>query len=207
MTLPIQLIKPTRARAWLASLAVAAALLSLGLLLFGVPGSTGAKAAQTTGDHLLEASRAAGVKVHAEEVFTVSRGDETVTLAPIAGWEGVPATALPNGVEFAFAHFSTRTPNVPRGYYRLRAIADARGVGTVEGRVQLIDSAGRVAAELPAQVEVHSMTVPEGADTRRSFMIGATDGRRQIIWARCPNGQCIRIVVLEPRDIGPIIIH
>lgn len=206
MTFPIQSIRPPRARAWQVSLAVAAALLSVGLLLFGLSGYNGAKAAQTTGDHLLDASRAAGVKIHAEEIFTVSRADETVTLAPIAGWEVVPATALPNGVEFAFAYFSTRTPSVPRGYYRLRAIADPRGVGTVDGRVQLIDSGGRVAAELAAQVEVHSMTVPEGADTRRSYMIGATtDGQRQIIWARCPNGQCIRIVVLEPR--GPIMPH
>ena len=158
----------------------------------------------TPNAQLLAASAAAGVQVHDEEVFTLSRGTEAVTVAPIVGWENVPATALPNGVDFGFGYFATREPNVPAGYYRLRAFANPTGPGTVAGRVQLINRAGAVVAELPAEIEVHSMTVPPEAASQRSFVAAAMNVRQQqFAWFRCPNGTCIRIFLLRERALNP----
>lgn len=162
---------------------------------------------QSPGDQLLQASRAAGVNVHKEEVFTLSRGTETITAAPIAGWEQIPATALANGVEFAYAYISMEEPRVPAGYYRLKGFARASQPGTVEGRIQLIDQGGRVAAELPSQVEIHSMTVPAEAARSRTFVTAVADRDRSVIWFRCPNGVCFRTPVLNPRLLAITPIH
>lgn len=194
-------------------------LLSFSLLLLGISGcdknggntnqGAGSQTAaspcppsQSPKDQLVEASKAAGVNIHVEEVFSLSRGSESVVAAPIAGWEKIPATALAKGVDFGFAYFATEEPRVPAGYYSLKGFADVKEVGTVKGRVQLIDRGGKVAAELPAEVEVHSMTVPPEAANQRSFVAALTTGDRQRIWFRCPNGECIRIDVLRPRVLA-----
>lgn len=186
-------------------------LLSFSPLLFGFSGcetpKDGGPTSQATPcppskspkDQLVDASKAAGVNVNAEEVFSVSRDSESVIAAPIAGWEKIPATALAKGVDFGFAYFSTEEPRVPAGYYRLKAFADVTAVGTVKGRVQLLDRGGQVTAELPADVEVHSLTVPAEAATQRSFVVGIPRERRQGIWFRCPNGVCIVIGTLRDR--------
>ena len=194
----------------------AAGVLALSLLILGAygcrqPTNTNQSGQITTnqspGDQLLKASRDAGVNVHKEEVFTLSRGTETITAAPIAGWEQIPATALANGVEFAYAYISMEEPRVPAGYYRLKGFARASQPGTVEGRVQLIDQGGRVAAELPSQVEIHTMTVPEEASRSRSFITSLNEGDRTLLWHRCPNGVCIRTPILQPRRFPTPVIH
>lgn len=193
----------------------AAGVLALGLLILGASGcrqpntnqSGQATTNQSPGDQLLKASRDAAVNVHKEEVFTLSRGTETITAAPIAGWEQIPATALANGVEFAYAYISMEEPRVPAGYYRLKGFARASQPGTVEGRVQLIDQGGRVAAELPSQVEIHTMTVPAEASRSRSFITAITEGNRGVIWHRCPNGVCIRMLVFHERALPVPVIH
>ena len=154
---------------------------------------------QTPAEQLIKASKDAGVNVHPEEVFTLSRGTETITGAPIVGWEQIPATAHANGVEFGYAYISSEEPRIPAGYYRLKGFANPSQVGTVEGRIQLIDQGGRVAAELPSQVEIHSMTVPAEAARSRSFVTTINDGNRNQIWFRCPNGVCFRFPILRPR--------
>lgn len=206
MTLPNQLFTRSRAAKRVAP-KIALALLAVALLQFGAHGCR--TKATNTSDQLLEASRAAGVQVHADEVFTLSRGSETVTAAPIAGWEQVPATDLRKGVNFAYAYFSTQEPKVPAGYYTLRAFADVNSVGTSAARVQLLDRDGKIAAEVPAEVEVHSLTVPQGVGSLRSFVTATDDratlaaqvvpGIRPRLWFRCPNGQCIRMLVLSER--------
>jgi hypothetical protein len=169
--------------------------LSLSLLQFGLLGCRPSESESPT-EQLLGASKAANVQVHADEVFSISRGKQTFTAAPIVGWEQIPATALPNGVDIAYAYFATK--EVPKGYYKLKAFANPTGVGTVDGKVQLIDQGGKVAAEIPAQVEIHSMTVPEGASSRRTNLMTFTDEKGQtIMWARCPNGQCTKIVIIK----------
>ncbi len=200
------------------------ALLSLSLLVLGISGCerpasdlstnqastsspTPCPKDQSPKDQLVDASKAAGVNIHVDEVFGLSRGAETVTSAPIAGWEKIPATALAKGVDFGFAYISTEEPRVPAGYYTMRGFADVTSVGTVKGRVQLVDRGGNVAAELPSEVEVHSLTVPAEAANARSFVTATNVGDRILFWHRCPNGVCIRVPIFVPRRFpipGPI---
>ena len=181
----------------------AAGVLSFSVLLVGVS-SCRQPTSQSPGEQLVKASKDAGVNVHPEEVFTLSRGGETITAAPIVGWEQIPATALANGVEFGYAYIATEEPRIPAGYYKLKGFAKPSQVGTVEGRVQLIDQGGRVAAELPSQVEIHSMTVPTEAARSRSFVTAVVQGDRNLIWFRCPNGVCFRMQLLHPRLLATI---
>lgn len=176
----------------------ATGVLSFSLLLLGVSACR-QPTSQTPGEQLVKASKDAGVNIHAEEVFTLSRGGETITGAPIVGWEQIPATAHANGVEIGYAYISSEEPRIPAGYYKLKGFANPSQVGTVEGRVQLIDQGGKVAAELPSQVEIHSMTVPPEAARSRSFVTAVADGNRNVIWFRCPNGVCFRFPILRPR--------
>ena len=191
----------------------AAGVVSLSLLLFSISGckqptnqnSTDQQpTTQNPGDQLVKASQDARVNIHREEVFTMARGSEIITGAPIAGWEQIPATALANGVEFAYAYIATEEPRIPAGYYRLKGFANASQVGTVEGRVQLLDQNGRVAAELPSQVEIHSMTVPAEAARSRSFVTAVTQRDRNVIWFRCPNGVCFRMELMRPRLLATV---
>jgi len=155
------------------------------------------KRAPTPTEELIAASKAAGIEIRADEVFAISRGTESLVTAPTTAWAQIPATELPKGVTFAFAHFSTIEPKVAPGYYALKAFADDIRVGTVAARVQLLDRAGKVAAEIPAEMEIHSLTVP--ADSRSSFVTTSTGaaadvqpGNSTAVWYRCSNGQCIR---------------
>ncbi|HEV7890330.1 MAG TPA: hypothetical protein VGP08_06810 [Pyrinomonadaceae bacterium] len=187
---------------------VAIGLLFLSLLQVGLPGCSKPKETNIS-DRLLEASKDAGVQVNPEEVFSISRGAETVAVAPIAGWEQVPATDLRKGTNIGYAYFSTQEPKVPSGYYTLKAFADVDNVGTVAARVQLLDRSGKVAGEIPAEVEVHSLTVPPEAASLRTFVTATDDrvssqtqnipGLRPRIWLRCPNGVCFRIPVFAQR--------
>ena len=191
-------MKPTNLLLKQRTMRFAAALLSFSLLLVGVSACR-QPTSQTPGEQLVKASKDAGVNVHPEEVFTLSRGAESITGAPIVGWEQIPATALANGVEIGYAFISTEEPRIPSGYYKLKGFANPTQVGRVDGRVQLIDQGGKVAAELPSQVEIHSMTVPEEAARSRSFVTAVVENDRHLIWFRCPNGVCFRFQLLRPR--------
>lgn len=155
-------------------------------------------------EDLIAASKAAGIEIRADEVFSISRGTESLVTAPTTAWAQIPATELPKGITFAFAHFSTTEPKVPPGYYALKAFADDIRVGTVEARIQLIDRAGKVAAELPAEMEIHSLTVPP--DSRRSFVTTYDGAAANVqpgtsigVWYRCSNGQCLRRLIFVPQ--------
>jgi hypothetical protein len=138
---------------------------------------------------LIAASKVAGIEVIEDEVLSVSRGQETFITAPIASWVHTPATELRNGINIAFVYVSAKEPHVPAGYYTIRAFADDIRVGKVAGRAQLIDRNGKVAAEIPAQVEIHSLTVPPNARTVFVTTGDGPDGQLRL-WHRCDNGQC-----------------
>lgn len=114
-----------------------------------------------------EISRAAGylgVQVETENMVSVSQGGATLSTATIRSWRSTPATELPNGVNYAVAYLNSPGQRFPAGYYTLRAFANPHGVGQVEGRVQVIDATGRTVNEVPATIDISSMTVPPGAD-------------------------------------------
>jgi hypothetical protein len=160
------------------------------LLVWAIAGCSTYHAASSPAAQLIAASKAAGIEVLPDQVFTVSRGNETFVTAPIASWLRTPAAELRNGVNIAFAYVAATEPKVPPGYYTIRAFADDIRVGTVPGRAQLIDRNGKVAAEIPGQVEIHSLTVPPNARTIFVTTGGASPEGRIRLWVRCDNGQC-----------------
>ncbi|MEA2239526.1 MAG: hypothetical protein QOC81_4250 [Thermoanaerobaculia bacterium] len=142
----------------------------------------------------LDAAKAAGAPIHADDTVTSTSGGETFSAAPITTWERTPATALRNGADIAFVYSSADAEGIPKGYYTLRAVADVTAPGTLNGTVQFIDRQGNVAAKLPATAEVHSMTVPEAASTRRSYVTVTNENGARIIVICCTNGTCWIIV-------------
>ena len=160
---------------------------------------------------LVAASRAAKVQVHPEEFFSMTQGTETFSVAPVVGWQRTPATDLRKGVNIGYGYFSTAEPRIPRGYYTLRAYADVNDVGTIAARIQFIDRSGRVAAELPAQADIHSLTVPPGAASIRPTISTASGrvteamrpmlpGGRIIVCFCCSNGVCVCFVIFRAQN-------
>ena len=177
----------------------------IGLLFLAVGMSLGmqitANAQTASSAKLVAASRSARIKVNPAEYFSITQGKETFSAAPAAGWENIPPTAMRNGVTIGFAYFSTEDPKIPKGYYTLKAYADVKEVGTVAARVQLIARNGKVVAEIPAQADVFSLTVPPSSakkvvittDARRHVAEGAPSllPQGRIICFCCSNGECV----------------
>ena len=161
-------------------------------------GTARASNAQPASAAFGEAAKAAGASIRAEDVVTHAGASRAITIAPLTTWERVPATALRDGVDFAFAHFSRAAGDLPAGHYTLRASADVSKTGTFPATVQLIDKQRKVAGTLEAIVQVHSLTIPEQASTRRSFVTisGAPDQKEEgstHIVVCCPNGYCVEV--------------
>lgn len=192
-------MKPTRSYSSILSA------LAASIVLFAFNGCSGNKQDRTANEELVAASKAAGIDIRTDEVFGISRGTESFMSAPTTAWVQIPATELRKGVTFAFAHFATQEPKLPPGYYTLKAFADDIRVGTVDAKVQVIDQAGKVAAELPTQIEIHSLTVPDGS--RASYVTTTNPVARQLpgdrvgAWHRCSNGQCVPIWLFVPRRL------
>jgi hypothetical protein len=103
----------------------------------------------------------------------VTQNRATLFIAPAANLETIPATRYPDGVDLGVAYVDSRGKTLPRGFYKLRAVAaSARQVGTVEGRVQLVNMESQVVAKLPAT----NLTVKGIASARNSFVIRRTKG-------------------------------
>jgi hypothetical protein len=176
----------------------------IGLLFLAVGMSLGmqiiANAQTASSARLVAASRSARIRVNRAEYFSITQGTETFSAAPAAGWENIPPTAMRNGATIGFAYFSTEDRKIPKGYYTLKAYADVKEVGVVAARVQLIARNGRVVAEIPAQADVFSLTVPPNSAKR---VVLTTDRRHgaegtspllpqgRIICFCCSNGVCV----------------
>jgi hypothetical protein len=136
----------------------------------------------------------AGVGIDAEQTFSVFRPGVAVAAAPTTAWADIPATELPNGVEFAYAYLSSRELGIPAGYYTLRAFAEPTGTGVTSARVEVVGHGGEVVAQIAAEVEVHSMTVPEERPFPGSIITTVPRAERLTFWFQCSNGQCLRLV-------------
>jgi hypothetical protein len=179
----------------------------LAVLQLSVYGCASGTYNQAPNREFVEAAKAAGAPIRADEIVTHRSGTQIVSVAPITTWEHTPATALRNGVDVAFVHFSTATQQIPAGYYTLRASANVENLGSVPARIQFIDRDGKVAGSQEAITEVHSLTIPAVASTRTTYTTIDDDGlapnpaeRRIIIVICCPNGDCF-IIVIERRSL------
>jgi hypothetical protein len=109
------------------------------------------------------AGRQLGVPVRTTRMVHFAQDGATFVTAPAANLETIPATELPRGIDIGVAYLDAPRQALPTGYYRLRAFGDPRGVGVTQGRVQWIGTDGRVALEIPATLDVESMTLPPRA--------------------------------------------
>ncbi len=143
------------------------------------------------------AAAKAGVRIQTEEMVVLSRDRATFAVAVIDGFEHVPATSLPKGVDFGFAFIDAPQSGIETGYYTLRATAPDPQLGENEATVQLIDRFGRAVSEQPSVIDVFSMELPDDPAAERS-VVGASletnEAFRLIrieIYIYCPNGVII----------------
>lgn len=113
------------------------------------------------GKALQAAARRSKVRINTEEMVTALRADSALAIAPVREFDRTPATDLPDGTDVAFLYLDNNDPKIPAGFYRVRVSAPVTQLGKVRGTTQLIDRQGRVALELPADVDVKSMTLPD----------------------------------------------
>jgi hypothetical protein len=142
---------------------------------------------------LEQASAHAGVRIDVEQTLSVVRAGSAVAAAPTTAWADIPATDLPNGVDFAFAYLASDELDVPPGYYTLRAFAEPTGPGLVPARVALLDHHGESVRQLEAEVMIHSMTVPEQRPFPGSTITTVPGTEELAFWFQCSNGQCVRL--------------
>jgi hypothetical protein len=164
---------------------------------------TSTKLAEAQSDLLRQAAARADVVIEEREIAHFNQAGATLSTAPVRGLENVPATELPGGIDLAFAYLDSPGQEFPAGFYRLRAVANVREVGTTPGRIDVVAADGRLAGTLPATFEVSSMRVPN-VDFPRTTVIrrypcsGSTPGKcdhtAEICYC-CTNG----IVTCTPR--------
>jgi hypothetical protein len=152
---------------------------------------------QEQADQIQQAGRRLGVPVRTTRMVHFAQNGATFLTAPAANLETIPATQLPRGIDLGVAYLDAPRQAIPTGYYRLRVFGRPRGVGTTDARLQWIGMNGRVAAEVPATVEVSSMTLPaQAAEGITDVTISTVAARpregclyKVLVCHRCPNGQ------------------
>jgi len=112
---------------------------------------------------ILQAGKRLGVPVRTERMVHLAQGSVAWFAASAANLESTPATELPHGVNLGVAYFDLLDQKFPKDFYKIRAFANVNQTGRFEGRAQLINDKGAIVGELPAMVEVKSMTLPERA--------------------------------------------
>ncbi len=150
------------------------------------------------------AASTAGVEINLDQLVVSSKQDLTVAATTIQGYEQIPATALPKGVNAGFLYLDVPNSGIEKGFYTVRASAREEDVqiGEFEGTVELISVDGKVAAVLPAKMDAFSLTVPtvpSGKALPRSTA-EVTPRRRWnenyvIIDYWCPNGSHFVFVI------------
>jgi hypothetical protein len=138
----------------------------------------------------------------------LAQGNVSWFAASVANLESTPATELPRGVNIGVAYFDLLGQKFPRDFYKIRAFADAKQVGRLEGKAQLINDKGAIVAELPAMVDVKSMTLPARPTSALTSLtvcagaacnIGGGTPPTVCFWIcfECPNGftVCVRISI------------
>lgn len=134
--------------------------------------------AQDPRTQLLTAAAQASIPLHTQELMVLTHGAKSFAVAPIQGFENIPATALASGVDMAYAYINFPGSSVPAGSYKLRGRAPSGSIraGEYDGTLELIDSYGNVAASLPMTINTFSTTVPNPLPYPRTMLKGAWVG-------------------------------
>jgi hypothetical protein len=119
--------------------------------------------AQQQGEELRKAGERLGVPVETAGMLNFSQGRSTFSTATARSWRTTPATDLPGGVNFAVAWLDSPGQKFPAGYYALRAFAEPRELGMINGRIQILDASRVVVGEVPATFDIQSLTTPADA--------------------------------------------
>jgi hypothetical protein len=133
----------------------------------------GAGWTQTQADQIRRAGEQLGIPVRTDRMVHFAQGGATFFTAPAESLETVPAAALPRGVNLGVAYLDIPGDSLAAGFYGLQVFADPRQVGTVAGRLQWIGADGKVAAEVPATVNLRSLAPPERTATPSTITLSA----------------------------------
>lgn len=158
-------------------------------------------------------AEAAGISINTDDIVASEGDGITLATATIAGYESVPPSALPEGVNAGFIYLDARDSYIPAGFYTLRASTQEsiEKPGLFQGSVDLVSADGTIAATVPSSVDVFSPEVPNPLPFPRTIITqelertgtGEADSSfsaRRIGWTiritiRCPNGGTIRITI------------
>lgn len=155
---------------------------------------------------LASAADERGISINKEQIVTTTAENVTFAGTSIAGFEEVPATEFPNGVDVGFVYVDAPELDLPAGFYALNAHANEEDIreGSYEGTVGLVDQDGQEVARVAATFQTFSVTVPKPLPFERTQVEARTEiedvqgmlmRRRIVIVFRCPNGTTIIIVI------------
>jgi hypothetical protein len=114
-----------------------------------------------------------GVPVQTTQMVHYAQWGASFYTAAAAKLDTVPAGELRNGVDIGVVYVDSPGQTFPKGYYRLRGIADARQPGDLQGTIQVIGTDGTVASEIPAEFSVSSMERPVAAPLSTDISVAA----------------------------------
>lgn len=139
---------------------------SLAVVAYGQRTSSGIEAGSkkwtaAQSESIRQAGKRLGVPVRTERMVHFAQSGASWFAAAAAKLETTPATELTHGVNVGVAYFDLPGQKFPKGFYKMRVFADVKQVGRVEARGQIVNDKGEIVGELPATVDVKSMTLPE----------------------------------------------
>jgi hypothetical protein len=117
---------------------------------------------QAQAEAVRRAGQRLGIPVQTDRMVYFAQNGATLITAPAANLETIAAASPDRGLYLGVAYVEVPGRRIPDGFYGLRVFPDSQRTGTSEGRVQLVGTDGRVAAEVTAIVEVRSIAPTAG---------------------------------------------
>jgi hypothetical protein len=167
-------------------------------------------------EELRQAGERLGVPVRTAGMVELSTGDTSLFAGPADNLGAIP-TSSPTGVDFGVAYVNLTNPVaaqgsstvlIPKGYYRLRAFTEElRKTGASHGHGQLIDAAGSVAADLPAESFPSPFPTPAGGG-ETVFMIRTSNNSTLICGEMNSDGFvfCLRFTQARAGQLNGISV-
>jgi hypothetical protein len=164
-------------RAWRYGLCILCVVAASGCLSRGAARTAAAGTARHA-EELRQAGERLGVPVRTAQMVELADGGAELVAAPAIHLETIPATRYPAGIDLGVAYLDLPRPvvvqgssnvNIQKGFYKLRAFTEeGRQTGRIGGHAQLIDAAGGIVADLPAEAVVQCS--PSGGGGQALYM-------------------------------------